>query len=911
MSGHLGRLVITSVPRGLGGGGGIQPVLRTAGMPLAVSQRLSEIAAYPHPYSGGDPRNPHVFLHRIDRIGGRLLHLLAALRDAGASYTGRSNHLAELLVIDDDVVVGLPAGPAFAARHFPWITGWEGEAREEPAESVGRLPVHDPQDPEPNGRAAECPRWQEATGDAGWAGELAKAFLEGRNAVIEINASQQEIVLQLFVEALRLLPVRDRWRVTFNTCELEFFPAAWRARRLDLPLVGPQPGSNDLRLVLDDIRRDGRRASDHGFSRFARGEAAAPWHATATAPGGARSTGSVDVQPTAVGHGPGRERWGVSPGSSADELVRDRLARLREHRHRTAGSRPVALPAGDARRAGTWIPAAIAAVVAAAAALAVTILPLAPRVAARSNSSESRSLNASIQKNEERKDAENRRQKAEEAEARQQAEVKKAEANRREQERDARLQKEEAEKKRAAVAAQKETAEERTALQKRRHAAFSAASLEKTDYRPAEPPPGPRPSPSDHVHLCDLDAEHPVGLTLSFASVPAPDTEPLEVGPPIDHLTWPVTTEVRDTFISGKSRRRTVCHLVATPEGQLRLRWPQDRKDRVTSWEDPVFVALQNSLLLVSAIDPDSQDAKPILRRKIAFTKPIDPVQLTLDPLAGQYDVDFEPAELKRRLEAIDHEALRWTLELSHPKWGSQGLVSPDKELNIPGMPADDVSVAYEDVDETSGDIVKRQARLSIKAKVTFAPDKAMLTLTPKIAGLDGIPALKALMTFENLLRCRGKQKIDENLRTAIETALRERPKLKERKWVRFLQDDTDDKDNHFRTIEAFRALEIEGQAIASGPGRFYGNNPLNEKWRNRVDVYMSKVPVAKAIRSRFEDKYVTQQGEEVTNAITAMRALADATQPITVRIRALWAEALDPSGTSYPIVLVPGGGHD
>jgi nucleoside-diphosphate-sugar epimerase len=61
-------------------------------------------AAYPHPFPFGDTRNPHVLFHRIETVGDRTIHVLGSVRDTGASYTGRSNHLAELIELEPDRV---------------------------------------------------------------------------------------------------------------------------------------------------------------------------------------------------------------------------------------------------------------------------------------------------------------------------------------------------------------------------------------------------------------------------------------------------------------------------------------------------------------------------------------------------------------------------------------------------------------------------------------------------------------------------------------------------------------------------------------------------------------------------------------------------------------------------------------
>jgi hypothetical protein len=327
----IGRIVITSVPRGLDGGAGFQPVLRTHALRPSIAERLAMRAAYPHPFPFGDPRNPRVCFHRIELVGDRAIHVLGSVRDAGNSYTGRSNYLAELIAIDPTETRGLPGGPAYAARSFPWLGRWTGEPRETPLAAEPALPGHDPADPETTRGPAQCPAWQAATGDAGWAGELAKSFLDGKRALIW--AGENIDVLELFVEALRLLPASARWQVTFNTCEIEPFPAHWRAVRPELGLVGNYEPTNELRLVLGKIKQNGSRAPDHDLSRRARGEKVEP-----------------QPQPTAPVGVDGGE-----PLSSDDAALRARLREISEERRRRASAGSTARSGSNVRSTRPWI----------------------------------------------------------------------------------------------------------------------------------------------------------------------------------------------------------------------------------------------------------------------------------------------------------------------------------------------------------------------------------------------------------------------------------------------------------------------------------------------------------------------------------------------------------------------------
>lgn len=81
---------------------------------------------------------------------------------------------------------------------------------------VGRsLPTWQGHERERSSGASPCPRWQERTGDAGWAGFLAETVRQGRE--IALIHTPDTSLLPLFEEALELLPERDRWKATLTT----------------------------------------------------------------------------------------------------------------------------------------------------------------------------------------------------------------------------------------------------------------------------------------------------------------------------------------------------------------------------------------------------------------------------------------------------------------------------------------------------------------------------------------------------------------------------------------------------------------------------------------------------------------------------------------------------------------------
>ena len=264
------ELIITSARKGLDGGSGFQPVLRTRGMAPSLAERIRIRAGYSHPYTQGDARNPIVFVHRTERVGGENLHFLIRLADAGSDHTGRSNFLAHAIVLDSGEAKRKPAGPAETMRRFPFRTSWDEPSRESGSPTVigGERP------PSP------CAAWRAAGLDPGIAGDLAESAMKGETTRVVTRPGDD--VLLLFADALALVAPAKRWQVTFTTCEIEPVEANWRAVRSDLPQsrgLGSAPG-------VIDLSRPGARGSDSPYARYARGNAGAvlPWESV-TSPG--------------------------------------------------------------------------------------------------------------------------------------------------------------------------------------------------------------------------------------------------------------------------------------------------------------------------------------------------------------------------------------------------------------------------------------------------------------------------------------------------------------------------------------------------------------------------------------------------------------------------------------------------
>ena len=205
------ELLYTSAPQGLQPGShGFCTVVRSAGLPKLLGERLESLSGYRHataPHSGRGMGNPVNFSHLVLTLGGQRHHVLSRIADAGLDYTGRSNKLAHHVVLAADELVS--AGPAgvLAAEGF-CETSWDGRVRELPD---GRRP------PRSVGHAGACSAWQEAAGDAGWAGVLAETALDDESPLVSVIVRADQSTLRLVVEANGLLPESRRWDVTFST----------------------------------------------------------------------------------------------------------------------------------------------------------------------------------------------------------------------------------------------------------------------------------------------------------------------------------------------------------------------------------------------------------------------------------------------------------------------------------------------------------------------------------------------------------------------------------------------------------------------------------------------------------------------------------------------------------------------
>ena len=206
------ELLYTSAPQGLKQGSrGFCTVLSTVGMPLNIATKLESLSGYRHLYPSGTPdatKNPVSYSHLKLSVGGRMISVISRISDYGLDYSQRTNKLAHHIVVD----APLPnCGPA-ALLADPSImrTQWDGNCINVPTPPALSATALEP---------APCSTWGAITGDAGWGGVLANAWLNPSSKPIFVVFSEDQSVqvLSLIEEAIALLPPAKRWQATFGT----------------------------------------------------------------------------------------------------------------------------------------------------------------------------------------------------------------------------------------------------------------------------------------------------------------------------------------------------------------------------------------------------------------------------------------------------------------------------------------------------------------------------------------------------------------------------------------------------------------------------------------------------------------------------------------------------------------------
>ena len=201
------QLIYTSAPRSLEAGrSGFGTVARHRAIsPLLVSaiERASQFSRLP-----GTDAGRVIFSHRIVAVAGGRFHVLSAIRDAGADYTGRTNHIAHHLIVDPREIAQLgPDGPSPAdvLLAMRWAASWNESPRFlEASDEVSLSAIL----PHTNGSA-----WEQITGNANQAWLLATGDASRGAYIIQPGSAD---LREVFAESLRLIPDR-LWQISFTT----------------------------------------------------------------------------------------------------------------------------------------------------------------------------------------------------------------------------------------------------------------------------------------------------------------------------------------------------------------------------------------------------------------------------------------------------------------------------------------------------------------------------------------------------------------------------------------------------------------------------------------------------------------------------------------------------------------------
>ena len=206
------ELLYTSAAQGLKQGSrGFCTVVCTAGLPINLAQRLEALSGYRHLYQPGDQRaeeNPICHSHIRLTVGGKSISILSRVGAYGVDYSQRTNKIAHHVVFDGPVPSGGPA--AILLQPGVMRSNWDGECK-----TLATGPNVPPTSLQP----APCDEWQRITGDAGWAGVVANAWMQptGKPVWIVFSELQSASLLELMREAIAILPESRRWQATFST----------------------------------------------------------------------------------------------------------------------------------------------------------------------------------------------------------------------------------------------------------------------------------------------------------------------------------------------------------------------------------------------------------------------------------------------------------------------------------------------------------------------------------------------------------------------------------------------------------------------------------------------------------------------------------------------------------------------
>lgn len=127
------QLVYTSAAKLLDAGrSGFGTVARSRAIPPLIVSAIERVSQFAN--LRGLDRSRVIYVHRRIIAGNNRFHILSRIADAGADYTGRTNHLAHHLVVPQNEAVLAAAfniTPADVLQQFTWLKdkAWEGSPR--------------------------------------------------------------------------------------------------------------------------------------------------------------------------------------------------------------------------------------------------------------------------------------------------------------------------------------------------------------------------------------------------------------------------------------------------------------------------------------------------------------------------------------------------------------------------------------------------------------------------------------------------------------------------------------------------------------------------------------------------------------------------------------------------------------
>lgn len=205
------ELIYTSAKKGMRPGSrGFCTVACTPGMPKNLADYLESLSGYKHVYA---PQSEQAHLNPINhsylrfKLAGVEYFLLSRIANGGLDYTQRSNKIAHHIVLTREELPDAGPSRLMSAGQL-FVDGWD-----QPPENLKPRRMPQVQGEE----SRECRAWRAATGDAGWAAELAASAVGDAMRKANVIYPPGADALALFDEALRLLPSSRVWSVTYST----------------------------------------------------------------------------------------------------------------------------------------------------------------------------------------------------------------------------------------------------------------------------------------------------------------------------------------------------------------------------------------------------------------------------------------------------------------------------------------------------------------------------------------------------------------------------------------------------------------------------------------------------------------------------------------------------------------------